>query len=229
MHRVAEPAILYFGTPVVLVGSRNQDGSPNLAPISSAWWLGWNCMLGFGARSQTPQNLERERECVLNLPSVDQVTAVDRLARLTASDPVPEHKLRMGYRHEREKFAAAGLTADRADLVDAPRVRECPVQLEAVVTGLHRLEADDPSRRGSLVGIEVKIVRVHLEESILMEGHDDRVDPEKWRPLVMSFCQFFGLTGKIHRSRLAEIPESAYRPRAAGPASAASRSLTSTT
>ena len=218
MHRVAEPAILYFGTPVVLVGSRNRDGSPNLAPISSAWWLGWNCMLGFGERSETPQNLDRERACVLNLPSVDQVAAVDRLARLTASDPVPEHKLRMGYRHEREKFAAAGLTADRADLVDAPRVRECPVQLEAVVTGVHRLEADDPSRRGSLVGIEVKIVRVHLEESILMEGHDDRVDPEKWRPLVMSFCQFFGLTGKIHRSRLAEIPESAYRPRVARPA-----------
>jgi len=229
MHRVSEPAILYFGTPVVLVGSRNRDGSPNLAPISSAWWLGWSCMLGFGARSETPQNLERERECVLNLPSVDQVAAVDRLARLTASDPVPEHKLRMGYRHEREKFAAAGLTADRADLVDAPRVRECPVQLEAVVAGVHRLEADDPSRRGSLVGIEVKVVRVHLEESILMEGHDDRVDPEKWRPLVMSFCQFFGLTGKIHRSRLGEIPESAYRPRVAVPAAAAARSLTSTT
>lgn len=229
MHRVVEPAILYFGTPVVLVSSLNPDGSPNLAPISSAWWLGWNGMLGFGARSQTPQNLERERECVLNLPSVAEVAAVDRLARLTASDPVPEHKLRMGYRHERAKFAAAGLTADRADLVRAPRVRECPVQLEAVVTGVHRLEADDPSRRGSLVGIEVKIVRVHLEESILMEGHRDRVDPEKWRPLVMSFCQFFGLTGKIHPSRLAEIPESAYRPPVARPAPAGPLSLTSTT
>jgi flavin reductase (DIM6/NTAB) family NADH-FMN oxidoreductase RutF len=218
MHRVAEPAILYFGTPVVLVSSLNPDGSPNLAPISSAWWLGWSCLLGFGARSQTPQNLERERECVLNLPSVAEVAAVDRLARLTASDPVPEHKVRMGYRHERAKFAAAGLTADPSDRVRAPRVRECPVQLEAVVKGMHRLEADDPARRGALVGIEVKIVRVHLEESILMEGHDDRVDPEKWRPLLMSFCQFFGLTGKIHRSRLAEIPESAYRPPVARPA-----------
>jgi flavin reductase (DIM6/NTAB) family NADH-FMN oxidoreductase RutF len=218
MHRVAEPAILYFGTPVVLVSSLNPDGSPNLAPISSAWWLGWSCLLGFGARSQTPQNLERERECVLNLPSVAEVAAVDRLARLTASDPVPEHKVRMGYRHERAKFAAAGLTADPSDRVRAPRVRECPVQLEAIVKGVHRLEADDPARRGALVGIEVKIVRVHLEESILMEGHDDRVDPEKWRPLLMSFCQFFGLTGKIHRSRLAEIPESAYRPPVARPA-----------
>jgi hypothetical protein len=29
----------------------------------------------------------------------------------------------------------------------------------------------------------------------------------------MSFCQFYGLDAKVHSSRLAEIPESAYRPR----------------
>lgn len=40
MHAVIDPAILYFGTPVVLVSSANADGSLNLAPMSSAWWLG---------------------------------------------------------------------------------------------------------------------------------------------------------------------------------------------
>ena len=49
-HRVAEPAILYFGTPVVLIGTSNDDGSYNLAPMSSAWWLGWRCMLGLGTQ-----------------------------------------------------------------------------------------------------------------------------------------------------------------------------------
>jgi flavin reductase (DIM6/NTAB) family NADH-FMN oxidoreductase RutF len=83
MHKVVEPAILYFGTPVVLVTSLNEDGSANLAPISSAWWLGWRCMLGIGASSKTSANLLARRECVLNLPSVDQVAAVDRLARTT--------------------------------------------------------------------------------------------------------------------------------------------------
>src|SRR5215813_10916201 len=107
MHRTVEPAILYFGTPVVLVSSLNEDGSPNLAPMSSAWWLGWNCMLGFGARSKTPQNILRTGECVLNLPSEYLVPNVDRLARLTGSDPVPEHKVKMGYKHERDKFGVA--------------------------------------------------------------------------------------------------------------------------
>src|SRR5690606_31985144 len=110
MHVVIDPAILYFGTPVVLISTLNEDGSPNLAPMSSAWWLGRSCMLGLGARSHTPANLLRTGECVLNLPSVDLVAAVDRLARTTGSDPVPPHKVAMGYRHVRDKFAAAGLT-----------------------------------------------------------------------------------------------------------------------
>ena len=39
----------------------------------------------------------RTRQCELNLPSVAQVAAVNRLARLTGSDPVPAKKLARGY------------------------------------------------------------------------------------------------------------------------------------
>ena len=58
-HLSVEPAILYLGTPVVLVSSLNENGSPNLAPMSSAFWLGWRCMLGFEAVSKTPNNIIR--------------------------------------------------------------------------------------------------------------------------------------------------------------------------
>ncbi len=37
--------------------------------------------------------------------------AVNRLAKTTGSSPVPPHKQAMGYRHERDKFGVAGLTA----------------------------------------------------------------------------------------------------------------------
>ncbi len=220
MHRTMQPAILYLGTPVVLVSTSNEDGSPNLAPISSAWWLGWNCMLGFGALSKTPQNLLRTRECVLNLPSVHQVAPVDRLARLTGSDPVPPHKQRMGYRHEADKFGVAGLTPVPSDRVGPPRVAECPVQLEAVLTEAHPMGGPDPAMRGRLLAVEVKILRVHVEESIALEGHADRIDPARWRPLIMSFSQFYGLGPSVHPSRLAEIPESLYRPGAGTPVDA---------
>ncbi len=213
MHRTIEPVILYFGTPVVLVSSLNEDGSTNVAPMSSAWWLGWSCMLGFGARSQTPANILRTGECVLNLPSVDQVAAVDRMARLTGSNPVPPHKVAMGYRHEPDKLGVAGLTSQASETVAPPRIRECPVQLEAVLEGTHPIAAQDPDRQGKLIALEVRIVRVHVEERLLLQGHENRIDPDAWRPLIMSFCQFYGLDAKVHSSRLAEIPESAYRPR----------------
>src|SRR6266568_3177968 len=141
-----DPAILYFGTPVVLIGSANHDGSQNLAPMSSAWWVGWRCMLGLARNSKTTENMIRSGECVLNLPSADLVAAVDRLARTTGSDPVPPGKLYRGYGHE---------------TVGAPRVAECPVQMEAKVAHVHGMARDDAVWRGRLVAIEVRITRVH--------------------------------------------------------------------
>jgi flavin reductase (DIM6/NTAB) family NADH-FMN oxidoreductase RutF len=212
VHRAIDPAILYFGTPVVLVSSTNEDGSPNIAPMSSAWWLGRSCMLGFGARSQTPANIQRTGECVLNLPSVAEVASVNRLARTTGSNPVPVWKAANGYRHERDKFAVAGLTPVPSECVAPPRVAECPVHLEAVLEAVHPLAERDPVRRGGLVALEVRVVRVHVDDAIRLEGHDDRIDPARWRPLIMSFQHFFGLGDALQPSTLARIPESAYRP-----------------
>jgi flavin reductase (DIM6/NTAB) family NADH-FMN oxidoreductase RutF len=118
----------------------------------------------------------------------------------------------MGYRHERDKFGISELTAIASDLVAPPRVAECPVQLEAVVDDWHVVGDSKPETRGLLPAIEVRIVRVHIEEGLLMEGQADRIDPDRWRPLIMSFSQFYGLGPRVHPSRLAEIPESLYRP-----------------
>jgi flavin reductase (DIM6/NTAB) family NADH-FMN oxidoreductase RutF len=211
MHKTIEPGILYFGTPVVLISTVNEDGTYNLAPMSSAFWLGWRCVLGLGARSKTPQNMRRTGECVLNLPSVDIAAAVNRLALTTGSNPVPEGKIRRGYRHEADKFVIAGLTAAPSDTVLAPRVAECPVQLEARVEAMHGIADDDANQKGNLQCFEVRVQRVHVDERIMMAGERDRIDPDKWRPLIMNFQQFYGLGSKVHESSLGTIPESAYR------------------
>lgn len=211
MHRILDPAILYFGTPVVLVSTLNEDGSPNLAPMSSAWWLGRRCLLGFGARSKTPQNLLRTGECVLNLPSAELAGMVDRLALTTASDPVPEFKQQRGYRHEADKFGISGFTQAPSGQVQPPRALECPVHLEATLRHAHPLAAERDDLRGRLIAIEVEIERVHVEESLRLVGYTDRIDPDKWRPLIMSFQHFYGLGPRLRDSRLATIPEEAYR------------------
>ncbi|MFB6414438.1 MULTISPECIES: flavin reductase family protein [Bradyrhizobium] len=208
-----DPAILYFGTPVVLIGSTNEDGSYNLAPMSSAWWVGWRCMLGLARNSKTTENMIRTGECALNLPSSGLVAAVDRLARTTGSDPVPPSKLYRGYRHEKDKFGLSGLTALRGETIVAPRAAECPVQMEAKVAHVHEMAHDDDSFRGHLAAIEVRITRVHAHPGIMMDGAKNRIDPDKWRPLIMSFQEFYGTTPRrLQRSELGQIPEAKYRP-----------------
>lgn len=211
-HCVTEPNILYFGTPVVLVSTRNENGSANLAPISSAFWLGWRGVIGIAASSQTTRNLLRTGECVLNLPSSAQAHAVDRIARTTGTCPVPDGKRAKGYVYEPDKFGTAGLTEAASQTVAPPRALECPVHMEAVVAATHGIGEETPDVRGHIRVFELRIQRVHVHPDLLMDGHADRIDPDKWSPLMMSFQKFYGLTPhQVHASRLAEIPERAYR------------------
>ncbi|WP_020525569.1 flavin reductase family protein [Catelliglobosispora koreensis] len=189
--------VLYFGTPVVLISTRNEDGTANLAPMSSAWWLGQEAVLGMGNSSQTTANLARERECVLNLVPSSLVSAIDNLAMTTGKHSVPEGKARMGYRHVADKFAHAGLNQQASELVWAPRVRQCPIQLEAKVTAIH------PVGDLSASTIHVKVLRAHVEQELIIPG-THYVDPEKWDPLIMKFCEFFGDGRNVAASRLAE-------------------------
>lgn len=212
MHLSKEPAIFYLGTPVVLVSTTNEDGTTNIAPMSSAWWLGWSCMLGLDASSKTTANLRRTGECVLNLPSSDGAESVDRLAMLTGSNPVPLHKKMLGYRHAGDKFGAAGLTPQPSEVVAPPRIRECPVQLEAEVVAIRPFAAQDARMAIPTCAIEVRIVRAHFEENILLDPAGHKVDPDKWRPLIMSFRHFYGLGERAHSSRLGRGSEEAYAP-----------------
>jgi len=211
MHQITEPAILYFGTPVVLISTENENGTFNIAPMSSVFWLGWRCIIGLGTRSKTSANLIRMKECVLNLPSVNEVRAVNRLALTTGVNPVPPVKQRRGYRYEPDKFAISGLTPISSDIVSIPGIEECPVRLEATVAKVHPVAEEDETLRGGIVSFELKIIRVHIEKTILVDGEPNRIDPDKWRPLIMSFQQFYGLGEKIHSSTLAQISEHLYR------------------
>ncbi len=203
-HLRIDPAILYFGTPVALLSTVGVDGRVNLAPMSSLFWLGSTAVLGMGSRSQTAANLRDTGEVVINLPSADQVDAVDRLALTTGRDPVPADKAAVGYRHVADRFAHAGLTPHACETVAPPRALECPVALEGRVIAAHPLE------EGGAATYEVRVTRVHVHRAVLGE-RTDRIDPDRWRPLIMVFQRFYGLTAEVHPSRLATIDEEWYR------------------
>jgi flavin reductase (DIM6/NTAB) family NADH-FMN oxidoreductase RutF len=149
---------------------------------------------------QTSDSLIRTRECVINLPSEVLVTHVDRLALPTGKNPVPEKRRQWGYCHEPDKFGIAGLTPVGSESVAPPRVGKCPVQMEGVVQDFRSF-----GKNVSATVFEVHILKQHVDERLLVtDGPRPHIDPERWRPLIMSFCRFFGLGREVHASRLAE-------------------------
>jgi flavin reductase (DIM6/NTAB) family NADH-FMN oxidoreductase RutF len=115
-HSLIDPAILYFGTPVVLLSTIAENGTTNTAPMSSVFWLGQTAVLGMGSRSQTAQNLLATGECVINLPSVDLVTEVDALALTTGRSPFRPAKRTSGIATKRTSFITPAFTADPGTL-----------------------------------------------------------------------------------------------------------------
>ena len=64
-----------------------------------------------------------------------------------------------------------------------------------------------------MLAVELKIVKVHVHESLVASGKKNHIDPDKWKPLIMSFAQYYGLAqGRLLDSKLAEIPDEIYRP-----------------
>ena len=191
--RTIEPKILYFGSPVALISSQNEDGSTNLAPISSFWALGWTAMLGLLDETKTADNFARLPECVINIPSPDMWQHVEKLAPLTGKNPVPEIKAKQ-FRFVADKFSASGLSPIPSEIVRPERAKECPVHLEARVVHLHTLGGEKLNQLGGGIAAEVEVLRVHVaDEFVLGENH---IDPEKWSPLIYNFRHYFRLADK---------------------------------
>lgn len=149
-------------------------------------------MLGLLSRSQTTQNLLRTKQCVLNLPTEDMTSQINALARTTGSDPVPEWKASVGYVHVKDKFGRSGLTEQESELVLPPRIRECPVQMEAELVEAHNMMSDMDGKKGAALALEVKILRVHIEDELRLQGFENRVDVDRLRLVFMAFQEFLG-------------------------------------
>lgn len=205
-HRVINPSVLYVGTPVALITTTNRDGSPNISPISSAWALGDRVILGMSSGGLGTENAVREGQCVINFPSADLWENIERIARTTGRNPVPEYKVAMGYHHDPKKFETAGLTPLPSDIVSAPRIGECPLQFEAKIVTAHAPGGGTWEIGGghSFAIIEAQVVRVHAHEGVTVEG-TNHIDVERWQPLLYVFRHYFGTGEDLGRNFRAEI------------------------
>lgn len=188
-----QPKILYYGTPVVLLNTLNEDGSVNISPISSSWALGDHIILGLGLGGKAIENLSRHPECVINLPSPALWANVERLAPYTGKDPVPEYKRATGFSYEKDKYKIGGFTPVESLSVKPARIRECPIQIEAKVNHIRVTETS-----AAFAIVETQALQVHAHPDIVMgENH---IDPGKWSPLIYNFRHYFGLGVELGKS-----------------------------
>jgi len=196
------PSILYFGTPVALVSTLNVRTEANLSPMSSLWALEDRIVLGMATASQGCENFLQTREAVVNLPGPAQCGAVEALAPTTGRYPVPDHKQAMGYRYEGDKFSLADLTPIASRFVAAPRIAECPMQLEVRLLASYEASVVDASDPAFML-LETKVLQVHAHDDIVLpNGH--HIDTERWSPLLYVFRHYFGLGDRVGRNFRAE-------------------------
>ncbi|WP_442596507.1 flavin reductase family protein [Neobacillus sp. D3-1R] len=191
-----QPKILYYGTPVILLTTLNEDGSTNISPLSSSWSLGDVLVLGIGLGGKAMENLERHPECVINIPDSSLWENVERLASFTGKEEVPDYKKQLGFTFTKDKYAAGQLTPVDSLEVAPCRIEECPIQIEARV---QHIRIPDYSPFFGIVEVQSVLVHAH-EEIVLNENH---INPQKWSPLIYNFRHYFGLgpeLGKTFRS-----------------------------
>ncbi|HEY9000219.1 MAG TPA: flavin reductase family protein [Mucilaginibacter sp.] len=205
MHDISlktiQPKILYFGTPVALITTIDQDGHPNIGPMSSVWALGYKLVLGLGCDGKTFDNLITQKECVVNIPSINLQQNIESIAHLTGVNPVPKSK-RTLYRYEPDKFTAGGFSAIDSQMVKPPAIKDCPIQLEAILEQ-HSIIDFDTDGEPDVAAVTVKVVNVRVHENIIIG--DNQIDPQKWSPLIYNFRHYFGLGKALGKNFKAEI------------------------
>ncbi|VEG13805.1 flavin reductase family protein [Moraxella cuniculi] len=190
MHIPINPKMFYYGFPVVLLTSVDNQGKTNISPISSSWCLGDNVVIGLGVQGKAYQNIQHCPEVVLNIASENLWQNVEKIAPFTGNMQAVNEQ----YQFCDDKFALAGLTAEPSFKVKPQKITECPLQAEAEVVNI--------INRDGYAIVELKILQVHAAEGLVFDK--DKIDPTLWQPLIYNFRHYQGLGEMLGKNFRAE-------------------------
>ncbi len=165
MKRSLGAKTIAYPTPVFLVGTYDGEDRPN---IMTAAWAGICCSrppcVAVSLRKATYSHgsIALKGAFTVSVPSASMVKEADYAGIYSGRDE--------------DKFAALGLTPQRAEHVDAPYVQECPLVLECRLAQTHEL-----GLHTQYVG---EILDVKADEEVLDER--GRPDIRKVAPLIYS-------------------------------------------
>jgi len=154
---------IVYPTPVFVVGAYGEDGRPNVMTVA---WGGICCSsppcvaISLRKATYTFGNITASKAFTINIPSQSQVVVADYIGCVSG--------------RREDKFAVAGLTPVKSEIVNAPYVKEFPLALECKV--IHVIEI---GLHTQFIGqiMDIKVDEGHL-------GDDNLPDIESVKPFL---------------------------------------------
>jgi flavin reductase (DIM6/NTAB) family NADH-FMN oxidoreductase RutF len=151
---------IVFPTPVFLVCAYDTNGRPN---VMTAAWGGICCSsppcvaVSLRKATYTYDCIMSRKAFTVNIPAEKQVNEADFFGLVSGKRV--------------DKFALAGMTAVKSDVVDAPYIEECPLVVEC-----ETVNVTDLGLHTQFVG---KVIDIKAEESTIV---DNTVDSRRFKP-----------------------------------------------
>lgn len=147
-----------FPQPVLIIGTYNEDGTPNA--MNAAWGgiVGADEILIDLSQHQTTDNIVRSKAFTVSMGTVEYLKACDYVGLVSG-------------KKEPEKVKKAGFTVTKSKHVNAPLINELPVTLECSL--------EEIIGGSKYLG---KIVNVSVDESVL--GSDGDVTLDLFHPIT---------------------------------------------
>jgi flavin reductase (DIM6/NTAB) family NADH-FMN oxidoreductase RutF len=159
-----------------VVSTINTNRSPLLSAIVPVAIFGLRVTLDLPWQSTTANNLMRTEECVINLPSVETIAAIRRLAQTVTSIDFNFPQVVVSGR-----LMPAHMTLVPSEAVSALRALECPMQFEARIEGsIDMMARERIAPLDKSLTFRLNVVRVHLDTSVVLNC----AHPNMWTPLM---------------------------------------------
>ena len=153
-----------FPMPVLMIGTYNEDGTPDM--MNAAWGgitLENEITICIDTAHRTWANIAKRKAFTVAFGTADTVVPCDYLGIVSGNDVS-------------DKVAKAGFTAKKSEFVDAPVMAELPLVLECELVSMNEANCN-------VVG---RIVNCAVEESALTDG---KPDAAKMKPICFDTCQ----------------------------------------
>ena len=173
-----------FPMPVLMIATYNEDGSVNV--MNAAWGTmqeRGTVALNLSESHKTVQNIKARGAFTVSIADADHMVEADYFG-VESGNLVPD------------KFARSGLTASRAEAVDAPVINEFPLCLECKF-----IEYQDGEYGCGVIG---QVVNVTADERVMADGKVDmsRVNAIAFDPYTHGYYKVTERVGEAFRDGL---------------------------